>query len=139
MAKVEKPKAVERGKDKAPSNNELKQFTSLRAEVEAKLEASEAKFSAAEMGVGQEATLGAKFLRLFEDVKRRAEAKEAYNAYDPYNKVYLTGGIKSQDQFQKYQFDLIGTHSELEELEAQFDIELESGRTGNEIDDVLAA
>jgi len=113
MAKTNKPKTPETlapklrlkkavgGKDDNLSGKELGRFTSLRAEVEAKMEATDAKFSAAEMGVGTEATLGAKFLRLFADIKKRAERTEAYNAYDPFNKVYLTGGIKTQDQLQE--------------------------------------
>jgi hypothetical protein len=132
-------KVIDGGKDKAPLNNELKKFTSLRAEVEAKLEANEAKFSAAEMGLGKEAELGEEYVGFLEEMKSRIENDEAYNAYDPFNKVYLTGGIKSQNQLQKYLGALTAIHEELEDLDSQFDIGLESGRIGSTVDDIMAA
>lgn len=134
-----KLRVVEGGKGKEkPSNPELKGFTNLRQEIAILAEALDAKFSAAEMGEGSEKALGKKYSGLLSDLVGEMDTEEAYKAYDPYHRVFMTE-IKTGAQLAKYMSVLSDAQAGLDELESEFDIELERNRSGDDIRNALAA
>lgn len=137
--KTRKLHVVEGGKGKEkPSNPELKGFTDLRQEIAILAEALDAKFSAAEMGEGSEKVLGKKYYRLLSDLIAEIEQEEAYQAYNPYHRVFMKE-IKTETQLAGYMSVLSDTQARLDELESEFDIELEQNRSGDDIRNALAA